>query len=216
MTSTPGACALADYTYTPTYGQSSSREIRCTRAEQDDLRLPGRPSALPASPGARRRQPVRCHLGRASTLRRHRGREGRGLRRGQGPGRDRQGPQGPVHRALPGRVDATRTTSGVERFRVWRGRTGKYVVHVERSADFTMVDQDGKPAGWRGYLGIGNLSYGIQRRPGEPRGRRVARRASRARPAAALRHGRPRSRASPRSRTSTSDPRPLTGRGGER
>ncbi len=51
-------------------------------------------------------------------------------------------------------------SSGVERFRVWRGRTGKYVVHVERSADFTMVDQDGKPAGWRGYLGIGNLSYG--------------------------------------------------------
>src|SRR4029077_16805364 len=51
-------------------------------------------------------------------------------------------------------------SSGIERFRVWRGRTGKYVVHVERSADFTMVDQDGKPAGWRGYLGIGNLSYG--------------------------------------------------------
>ena len=50
--------------------------------------------------------------------------------------------------------------SGVERFRVWRGRTGKYVVHVERSEGFTMVDQDGKPAGWRGYLGIGNLSYG--------------------------------------------------------
>jgi EXLDI family protein len=51
-------------------------------------------------------------------------------------------------------------SSGMERFRVWRGRTGKYVVHVERSEGFTMVDQDGKPAGWRGYLGIGNLSYG--------------------------------------------------------
>ena len=23
-----------------------------------------------------------------------------------------------------------------------------------------MVDADGKPAGWRGYLGIGNISYG--------------------------------------------------------
>ena len=51
-------------------------------------------------------------------------------------------------------------SSGIEQFRVWRGRTGKYVVHVERSAGFTMVDQEGKPAGWRGYLGIGNLSYG--------------------------------------------------------
>jgi EXLDI family protein len=48
----------------------------------------------------------------------------------------------------------------VEKFRVYRGRTGKYVVHVERSADWTTVDEEGKPAGWRGYLGIGNLSYG--------------------------------------------------------
>jgi EXLDI family protein len=23
-----------------------------------------------------------------------------------------------------------------------------------------MVDEEGKPAGWRGYLGIGNISYG--------------------------------------------------------
>ena len=107
-------------------------------------------------------------------------------------------------------------SSGVERYRVWRGRTGKYVLHVERSADYTMVDQDGKPAGWRGYLGIGNLSYGISAAQADPRGHRVARRASPRDPAAALRHGRPRSRSSRRSRTSTSDPRPLSGRGGER
>jgi EXLDI family protein len=50
--------------------------------------------------------------------------------------------------------------SRVETFRVYRGRTGKYVVHVERSPDFSMVDAEGKPAGWRGYLGIGNISYG--------------------------------------------------------
>jgi EXLDI family protein len=48
----------------------------------------------------------------------------------------------------------------VETFRVYRGRTGKFVLHVERSPDFTMVDAEGKPAGWRGYLGIGNISYG--------------------------------------------------------
>ena len=47
-----------------------------------------------------------------------------------------------------------------ETFRVYRGRTGKFVVHVERSPDWTMVDQEGKPAGWRGHLGIGNISYG--------------------------------------------------------
>jgi EXLDI family protein len=50
--------------------------------------------------------------------------------------------------------------SRVETFRVYRGRTGKFVVHVERSPDYSMVDSQGKPAGWRGYLGIGDISYG--------------------------------------------------------
>jgi EXLDI family protein len=50
--------------------------------------------------------------------------------------------------------------SRFERFRVFRGRTGKYVLHVERSPEYWMVDADGKPAGWRGYLGIGNVKYG--------------------------------------------------------
>ena len=53
----------------------------------------------------------------------------------------------------------------VETFRVYRGRTGKFVLHTERSPDYTMVDAEGKPAGWRGYLGIGNISYGNS--PGE-------------------------------------------------
>jgi EXLDI family protein len=47
-----------------------------------------------------------------------------------------------------------------EHFRVWRGRTGKYVLHVERSPEWWMVDAEGKPAGWRGYLGIGDIKYG--------------------------------------------------------
>ena len=57
------------------------------------------------------------------------------------------------------------SSNRVETFRVYRGRTGKFVLHIERSADFTMVDAEGKPAGWRGYLGIGNISYGSS--PGE-------------------------------------------------
>jgi EXLDI family protein len=55
--------------------------------------------------------------------------------------------------------------SRVETFRVYRGRTGKFVLHIERSPDYTAVDAEGKPAGWRGYLGIGNISYGNS--PGE-------------------------------------------------
>jgi EXLDI family protein len=50
--------------------------------------------------------------------------------------------------------------SKVERFRVFRGRTGKYVLHVERSPEYWAVDSEGKPAGWRGYLGVGNIKYG--------------------------------------------------------
>jgi EXLDI family protein len=53
------------------------------------------------------------------------------------------------------------TTSRVETSRVYRGRTGKFVVHVERSPNFTMVDREGKPAGWRAQLGLDwNVSYG--------------------------------------------------------
>ena len=55
--------------------------------------------------------------------------------------------------------------SRVEAFRVYRSRKGNFVLHIERSADYSMVDAEGKPAGWRGYLGIGAISYGNS--PGE-------------------------------------------------
>jgi EXLDI family protein len=55
----------------------------------------------------------------------------------------------------------TTSHSRVETFRVYRGRTGKYVVHIVRSPDYTMVDSEGKPAGWRAYLGLQwDVSYG--------------------------------------------------------
>jgi EXLDI family protein len=59
----------------------------------------------------------------------------------------------------------TSSLNRVDAFRVYRGRKGKFVLHVERGPDYTMVDADGKPAGWRGYLGIGGVSYGNA--PGE-------------------------------------------------
>ena len=56
--------------------------------------------------------------------------------------------------------------SRVETFRVYRGRTGKFVVHVERTPDYTVVDGEGKPGGWRVNLGLDwNASYGST--PGE-------------------------------------------------
>ena len=56
--------------------------------------------------------------------------------------------------------------SRVETFRVYRGRTGKFVVHIERGPDFTMVDERGQ-AGRLARLPRHrrNVSYGTT--PGE-------------------------------------------------
>ena len=54
----------------------------------------------------------------------------------------------------------TSSSSRFDTFRVYRGRKGKFVLHIERSPDYTAVDREGKPAGWRGYLGLGDISYG--------------------------------------------------------
>jgi len=48
----------------------------------------------------------------------------------------------------------------VEAYHLYRGRTGKFVVHVERSPDWWAVDAEGKPAGWRGWVGVGDVRYG--------------------------------------------------------
>jgi EXLDI family protein len=52
------------------------------------------------------------------------------------------------------------SSSSYTTFRVYRGRSGKFVLHIDRGPGFTMVNAQGKPAGWRGHLGIGDVSYG--------------------------------------------------------
>jgi EXLDI family protein len=48
----------------------------------------------------------------------------------------------------------------IEQYRVWRGRTGKYVLHIERQAGYWQLDAEGKPVGgWKGGLGIGVARY---------------------------------------------------------
>ncbi len=49
----------------------------------------------------------------------------------------------------------------VENWRVYRSRTGKFVVHVERTPDWTARDANGKPSGWRAYIGLGVHSWGF-------------------------------------------------------
>jgi EXLDI family protein len=48
-----------------------------------------------------------------------------------------------------------------EHFRVYRSRKAKFVLHVERSPDWSYRGADGKPAGWRSYLGLGAQSWGF-------------------------------------------------------
>lgn len=46
-----------------------------------------------------------------------------------------------------------------EHFRVYRSRKGKFVLHIQRSPDWSYRGPDGKPAGWRSYLGLGAQSW---------------------------------------------------------
>jgi EXLDI family protein len=46
------------------------------------------------------------------------------------------------------------TPSRTETYRVYRGRTGRFVLHVERSPEHTVFDGKGKPAGWLANLGL--------------------------------------------------------------
>ena len=53
-------------------------------------------------------------------------------------------------------VDSRSKTA--DHYRVWRGRTGKFVVHLERSPAYWVVDSEGKPvSGWRGWMGVGDV-----------------------------------------------------------
>jgi EXLDI family protein len=52
------------------------------------------------------------------------------------------------------------STKRADHYRVWRGRTGKFVVHMERQPDWWAVNAEGKDAGWRGWIGVGDVRYG--------------------------------------------------------
>ena len=51
-------------------------------------------------------------------------------------------------------------SSWTTQYRIYRTRTGKYVLHTQRSPEWTMGDADGKPAGWLAQLtGLGGSSW---------------------------------------------------------
>jgi EXLDI family protein len=60
------------------------------------------------------------------------------------------------------------TSSRVEVFRVYRSRTGKFVVHAERSPDWTAgPDSDRWSTGWRAWVGNWSASQTWGYTPGE-------------------------------------------------
>jgi len=56
-------------------------------------------------------------------------------------------------------ANSSSSSSRWEVFRVYRSRTGKFVLHIDRTAEYSALNAEGKPAGWRGYLGLGDISY---------------------------------------------------------
>ena len=42
---------------------------------------------------------------------------------------------------------------------VYRSRSGKFVIHTQRNPDWSSRSADGKPGGWRAWLGIGDFSW---------------------------------------------------------
>ncbi len=46
-------------------------------------------------------------------------------------------------------------------YNVYRSRTGRFVLYTEKSAEQRTFNSEGKPAGWRGFLGLGDVSYGM-------------------------------------------------------
>jgi EXLDI family protein len=46
-----------------------------------------------------------------------------------------------------------------ETINVYRSRSGKFVVHTQRTPDWTSRDSEGRTGGWRSWLGIGEVSW---------------------------------------------------------
>ena len=46
-----------------------------------------------------------------------------------------------------------------EMCRVYGTRSGKFVLHVQKSPEWEGRDADGNPAGWRSWLGLGNYNW---------------------------------------------------------
>jgi EXLDI family protein len=44
-------------------------------------------------------------------------------------------------------------------YRVYGTRTGKFVLHVQKSPEWAGRDADGNPAGLRSWLGLGNYKW---------------------------------------------------------
>lgn len=74
----------------------------------------------------------------------------------------RVGPKGDRKKRFTGRLLGewgNSTNSRMEMYRVYGTRTGKLVLHVNKSPEWAGRDSDGNPAGWRSWFGLGNYNW---------------------------------------------------------
>jgi EXLDI family protein len=71
----------------------------------------------------------------------------------------RVGPGGRKQRFMGLLVGQWANSSWSQVYRVYSTRTGKFALHTEKSPEWASRDEKGNPAGWRGWIGLGNLTY---------------------------------------------------------
>ena len=184
-------CDPTDYTYTHAYHNSHRTKVTMwpcrTRPSTSPMETSSSTSGPRSSPAATspRRSPARSSAtstsrrasARASTTSSSAWASAPGARSGSpailvGEWVDSQRPSAPTTTASGAAARASTSSTSSAQPEWWA------------------VDAEGKPAGWRGYLGIGDVRYGSRAQGVDPRGRRDPRRAPRQGSARALRHGR--------------------------
>ena len=71
----------------------------------------------------------------------------------------RVGPGGRQQRFMGVRLGQWANSSWSQVYRVYATRTGKFVLHTEKSPEWASRDANGNPAGWRVWIGLGDLTY---------------------------------------------------------
>lgn len=72
----------------------------------------------------------------------------------------RVGPRGSRKQRFVGiRIGEWANADWSRHYSVYQTRTGKFVLHTQRSPEWASRDAEGNPAGWRSWFGLGSFTY---------------------------------------------------------